>query len=153
MRKAFNNTALALGLCGAMAFGTTTSLWAAPVPSATVAMSTAAPDRTTNIYWRGRGWGLAAGLAAGFIGAAATAAYGGHYPAYAYPRSADVYPAHVAYPRRPQRSRQGLPRRRAVAGLDRRRGAQLARRCPTVLANPSRHNRAIIGVCRVVAAR
>jgi hypothetical protein len=159
MRKAFKNTALALGLSGAMAFGTMTSLSAAPVPSATLAMSTAAPDHTTNVYWRGRwGWGgglLAAGLAAGFIGAAATAAYGGYYPypAYAYPPPAYVYPAYIAYPRQPQRPRQALPRRRPVAGLDRVRGAQLARRCPAVLANPSRHDRATVAVCGVVAAR
>jgi hypothetical protein len=159
MRNAFKNTALALGLSGAMAFGTMTSLSAAPVPSATLAASTAAPDHTTNVYWRGRwGWGgglLAAGLAAGFIGAAATAAYGGYYPspAYAYPPPAYVYATYAAYPRQPQRARQGLPQRRAVAGLDRVRRAQLARRCPAVLANPSRHNRATFAVCRVAAAR
>jgi hypothetical protein len=103
MREAFKNTALALGISGAMALGTVTSLSAAPVPSATLAVSAAAPDHTTNVYWRGRGgWGggglLAAGLAAGFIGAAAaTAAYGGYYPypAYAYPAPVYAYPAYT----------------------------------------------------------
>ncbi len=80
MREALKNTALALGLSGAVALGAVTSLSAAPVPSATLAVSAAAPDHTTNVYWRGR-WGWGGGLvAAGFVGAAATAAYGGYYP-------------------------------------------------------------------------
>jgi hypothetical protein len=104
MRKAFKNTALALGISGAMALAGTTPLSAAPVPSATLALSAAAPDHTTNVHWRGRwGWGgglLAAGLAAGFIGAAATAAYGGYYPypAYAYPYPAYAYATYPVYP-------------------------------------------------------
>jgi hypothetical protein len=110
MRKAFKNTALALGLSGAIALAATTPLSAAPVPSATLAMKASAPDHTTPVYWRGRwGWGgglLAAGLAAGFVGAAATAAYGGYYPypAYAYPAPAYVYPAYPAYPAYPMYS-------------------------------------------------
>jgi hypothetical protein len=106
MRKAFKNTALALGISGAMALAVTTPLSAAPVPSATLALPAAAPDHTTNVYWRGRwgwGWGgglLAAGLAAGFVGAAATAAYGGYYPypAYAYPYPAYAYATYPVYP-------------------------------------------------------
>src|SRR5262245_22812805 len=103
MSKAFKNTALALRLSGAIALAATTPLSAAPVPSATLAMKASAPDHTTPVYWRGRwGWGgglFAAGVAAGFIGAAATAAYGGYYPypAYAYPGYA--HPAYTyAYP-------------------------------------------------------
>ena len=104
MRKAFKNTALALGLSGAIALSAATPLSAAPVPSATLALKGSTPDHTTPVYWRGRwGWGgglLAAGLAAGFIGAAATAAYGGYYPypAYAYPYPAYAYAAYPAYP-------------------------------------------------------
>jgi hypothetical protein len=112
MRNAFKNTALALGLSGAMALAATVPLSAAPVPSASLAVKAAAPDHTTSVYWRGRwGWGgglVAAGLAAGFIGAAATAAYGGYYPypAYAYPPyayPAYTYPAYTyaAYPAYP----------------------------------------------------
>ena len=42
---------------------------------------------------------LAAGLAAGFVGAAATAAYGGYYPypAYAYPYPAYAYATYPTY--------------------------------------------------------
>ena len=99
MRKAFKNTALALGLSGAIALAATTPLSAAPVPSVSLALKAAAPDHTTTVYWRGRwGWGgglVAAGVAAGVIGAAATAAYGGYYPypPYAYPTYA--YPAYA----------------------------------------------------------
>jgi hypothetical protein len=111
MREAFRNTALALGLSGAMALGGATSPLAAPVLSATLALKAAAPDHSTNVYWRGRwGWGgglVAAGLAAGFIGAAATAAYGGYYPypayTYAYPAYTYAYPTYTyaAYPAYP----------------------------------------------------
>jgi hypothetical protein len=113
MRKAIKNTALALGLSGAVALGAATSPLAAPVPSATLAVKAAAPDHTANVYWRGRwGWGgglLGAGLAAGVIGAAATAAYGGYYPypAYAYPAPVYGVPAYTyaAYPVAPYYAR------------------------------------------------
>ena len=104
MREVFRSTALALGLAGAMTLGAATSTLAAPVPSATLAVKAAAPDHSANVYWRGRwGWGgglVAAGLAAGFIGAAATSAYGGYYypyPAYAYSYPAYSYAAYPAY--------------------------------------------------------
>jgi hypothetical protein len=107
MRKGFKNSAIALGFSGAMAFVAATSPLAAPVPSATLAVKVAAPDHLANVYWRSRwGWGggglVAAGLTAGFIGAAATAAYGGYYPspAYAYPAPVYGVPAYTyaAYP-------------------------------------------------------
>jgi hypothetical protein len=112
MCNVFKTTALAIGLSGAIALGWPAPLSAAPVPSAALVVSAAAPDHSTPVYWRGRwGWGgglLAAGLAAGFVGAAATAAYGGYYPypAYAYPAygypvysyPTYTYAAYPAYP-------------------------------------------------------
>src|SRR5262245_40599325 len=99
MRKAFKNTALALGISGAMALGGTTPLSAAPVPSAMLALAAAAPDHTTNVYWRGRwGWGPAIGLgiAGAVLAGAALAAgpygYGG-YPVY----GGGYYPAYGGY--------------------------------------------------------
>jgi hypothetical protein len=101
MRNPVEKITVAIGLASAMTLALVPPLSAAPVPSATLVVSAAAPDHTTSVYWRGRwGWGgglFAAGLAAGFVGAAATAAYGGYYPhpGYAYP--AYAYPAY-AYP-------------------------------------------------------
>jgi hypothetical protein len=102
MSNSMESIPIAIGLAGAMTLALVAPLSAAPVPSATAVVGAQAPGHLTKVYWRGRwGWGggglVAAGLAAGFVGAAATAAYGGYYPYPAYTYPAYSYPAY-SYP-------------------------------------------------------
>ncbi|MEJ0076489.1 MAG: hypothetical protein WDO17_13750 [Alphaproteobacteria bacterium] len=96
---------IALALAGASNAAVFTPATAGPLPTQTAAVTRAAPDHATNIYWRRWGPGLAFGLAAGALAGAAIASpfYGaGRYyylgaPApYLYARP--VYAAPYGYP-------------------------------------------------------
>lgn len=99
MRTNLTAKALALGLAGAATFGAMTPASAAPVPTSSTAVKAAAPDQTTDVYWRRGGWGWGGpALAAGIIGGVALAAtapyyYGGYAPAY-YPYAYAPAPAY-----------------------------------------------------------
>ena len=97
---------IAVGFAGALALGTTVSASAGPLPIANSGLKAAVSSDTTEIRWRGRGWGIGPGigfgLAAGALVGAAVAAqpygyygYGGYGPGYVY--DAPVYAAPYAY--------------------------------------------------------
>ncbi|MCK1740020.1 hypothetical protein IVA80_03775 [Bradyrhizobium sp. 139] len=87
-------TAIACSLAGAVMAGQIEQAAAAPLPTNVATMKAAAGDDTTQVHWRGRGfgWGIGA-LAAGALigGAIASSApygyYGGgpYYGGYGYP--------------------------------------------------------------------
>jgi len=93
-------SAIALRLAGALAIGAANTVQAAPVPTQSAAVKSAAPDSITDVRWR-RGWGwgpaIGAGIAAGIIGGAAWAA-AGPYPYYPYAYGYPIYPAYYPYP-------------------------------------------------------
>jgi hypothetical protein len=70
---------IALGVAGALAIAAASPSWAAPVPSNTAALKSAAPTETTDVrYFRHRGVGpglLFGGLALGLAGAALASPY------------------------------------------------------------------------------
>ena len=98
-------SAVALGIAGT--FAAATPAFAAPVLSSTATVKSAAPMQTTDVRWRGGGWGPGAfigGLALGFAGAALAAPYyygGGpyyyDYPSYAYGNGPVVYEYSYSY--------------------------------------------------------
>jgi hypothetical protein len=73
--------AITLSLAGSVAAGLSTSSAAGPLPTVTAALSSAAPDQSTQVWWRGGyGPGIGFGFAAGaLLGAAVAAPYGGYY--------------------------------------------------------------------------
>lgn len=70
---------IALGVAGALAIAAASPSWAAPVPSNTAALKSAAPTETTDVrHFRHRGVGpglLFGGLALGLAGAALASPY------------------------------------------------------------------------------
>jgi hypothetical protein len=77
-----------------------TPAFSGPVPSAAIAVKTAAPDAVQDVWWRRGGGAFVAGLAVGAIGAAVFAPryYGyGYGPAYGYAPAYGYYDAPYAY--------------------------------------------------------
>lgn len=98
--------AIALALVGAstIALPNTSNAMSLPTPSA---LKDAVPTQTTQVFWRGGGWGgwgpgIGFGIAAGALTAAALASgpywgggYWGGYPGYAYAPRYDYAPAYA----------------------------------------------------------
>ena len=107
MRNVLTVKMASLGLAGALAMAAAplaAPAVAGPVPSATLALKTTAPDVVQDVQWRRRGGGaFVGGLAAGIIGATAFGAlapryYGYDYgPAYGYAPAYGYYDAPYAY--------------------------------------------------------
>src|SRR5512139_4015892 len=98
-------TAIACTLAGALIAGEVQQAAAAPMPTNVGAMKAMVPDSTTQVHWRGGGWGWGIGaLAAGAIigGAIASSGPYGYYgyggPYYGYPGYGYGYaPAYYGY--------------------------------------------------------
>lgn len=131
---------LAIGLAAAMAVGTVTPTFAAPVGSGTAGLKAAVPNEVTDVQWRrgrGRGVGIAAGIAAGaLVGAAIAGANRPYYygPGPYYYEPAPVYvdpgPVYVAPPPvyyEPAPAYEGV--RRCWIDTDRDKGYGYWRRC------------------------
>jgi hypothetical protein len=97
-------TAIACSLAGIVVAGYAGQAGAAPLPTNVAAMKAVTSDGTTQVHWRGGGWGLGlGGFAAGaIIGSAIAGApygyYGSPYYGYGYPGPYYGYaPAYYGY--------------------------------------------------------
>jgi hypothetical protein len=103
-----NSKTVAMGLASAMALSVVSPSFAAPVMSSTTTVKDSAPAQTSEIRWRGRGYGgaaaagalggLVAGAAIGSALAAPSYGYGAYYNGgYAYAPSPGYYGNAYAY--------------------------------------------------------